>query len=225
MTLFDEKGTLKTGKQKLMFYYDVEGDTNVVSYLNKTLGGNYGVYSQFDYKFQAEKKLEAIEIQKRCHTMNERESSSNQWLDQAVTDRLKWHCGYGDTSIPDTSGGGGGGGNEESKNWGSPMEELDLKACCFMIIEMPIFAHQVLHEEKQYSSVMPHAPPTSMEEQLRPYMIEVDNPAVLASNGSMEFSLTGKPFDASLLTIIADWDMDQENLCEDLHRRLVGEDR
>ncbi len=36
----------------------------------------------------------------------------------------------------------------------------------------------------------------------------------------MEFQLTGKHFNPTWLTVVADWDMHQENLCEEQNRRL-----
>jgi len=64
----------------------------------------------------------------------------------------------------------------------------------------------VLHEEKQYPTVAPHIPPNSQMEMLSS-LISDETDAVI------EFSLVGRPFNASFLTIVADWDMDQVNFC------------
>lgn len=60
----------------------------------------------------------------------------------------------------------------------------------------------MLHEEKQYPTVAPHIPPNSQMEMLSS-LISEETDAVI------EFSLVGRPFNASFLTIVADWDMDQ----------------
>jgi hypothetical protein len=64
---------------------------------------------------------------------------------------------------------------------------------------------QVLHEEKQYQTVTPHMPPNSQMEMLSS-LISEETDAVI------EFSLAGRPFSASFLTIVADWDMDQVSM-------------
>ena len=48
----------------------------------------------------------------------------------------------------------------------------------------------------------PHYPPTSLQDTLGPCIIEVDD-------NTLEFSLVGKQFNASWLTVVADWDMGQ----------------
>jgi hypothetical protein len=40
-------------------------------------------------------------------------------------------------------------------------------------------------------------------ELLAPVIVEYEE------GGNIEFSLTGRPFNASMLTIVADWDMDE----------------
>ncbi len=77
---------------------------------------------------------------------------------------------------------------------------------------------QVLFEERQYASVDPHFPPTSLFEVLNP-CIEKQDEALI------EFSLVEKLFSAAWLTVVADWDMDQENLSEEQHRKLVHNSR
>jgi hypothetical protein len=63
-------------------------------------------------------------------------------------------------------------------------------------------AYQVLHEEKQYQTVTPHMPPNSQMEMLSSLIAE-------ETNAVIEFTLAGRLFSASFLTIVADWDMDQ----------------
>lgn len=70
-----------------------------------------------------------------------------------------------------------------------------------------------MYEEKQYQSVEPHYPPTALSELLTQCISEQDE-------NMIEFSLVGRPFNSSWLTIIADWDMDNENLAEEQNRRL-----
>ncbi len=59
-----------------------------------------------------------------------------------------------------------------------------------------------MFEEKQYPSVDPHYPPTSLHDVLAPCVIEIDE-------NTIEFTLTARQFNASWLTVVADWDMGQ----------------
>ena len=60
-----------------------------------------------------------------------------------------------------------------------------------------------MYEDKQYQTKRAHAPPLSQTEVLGPYMIDDRDENVI------EFSLTGRPFNASALTFVIDWDMDE----------------
>lgn len=62
----------------------------------------------------------------------------------------------------------------------------------------------------------PHIPPNSQMEMLSS-LISEETDAVI------EFSLVGRPFNASFLTIVADWDMDQVS-CVLFRVFLVQED-
>jgi len=102
--------------------------------------------------------------------------------------------------------------------WARAPEEYDLETFCFLIVEMPLFQYPVLYEEKHYPSVAPHVPPNSQMEMLSSLIVE-------ENDAFFEFSLAGRPFNASFLTIVADWDMDQENLAEDQNRKLSQHSR
>eukprot|EP01033_Poteriospumella_lacustris_P007531 gene7531-5414_t len=103
---------------------------------------------------------------------------------------------------------------ENEEMWGRSLERIEMQKYGFLVIEMPSLNHPILHEERQYPGVEPHCPPTSLQDLLSKTIIEVDSQ-------TMEFSLVGRHFDASWLTIVADWDMDHENLYEELNRRLT----
>lgn len=76
----------------------------------------------------------------------------------------------------------------------------------------------MLFEERQYPTVDPHYPPTSLLEVLQPCIEKQEETLI-------EFSLVGKQFSAAWLTVVADWDMDEENLSEEQHRKLVHNSR
>jgi hypothetical protein len=59
MHFFDANGSLKKGKQKLIFYFGCEADPNTIQQFNKTPGDLYENYSSWDYAFQMEKFMEA----------------------------------------------------------------------------------------------------------------------------------------------------------------------
>jgi hypothetical protein len=63
------------------------------------------------------------------------------------------------------------------------------------------FGPQVIHDERQYLTANPHVPPNSQMEMLSSLVSEVTDAVI-------EFSLAGRPFTASFLTIVADWDME-----------------
>jgi hypothetical protein len=217
LSLFDQMGALKMGKQKAMLYFDVEGDTNAVPSLNATSGENYDAYAPWDYRFQVEKTLERFTNNQRTGAA----SSPCPWLDRVTMEKLKWHLEESKQTDED--------GDELPDNFAS-LEELDMRACCFLVMELPTFSHTVLFEEKQYSSVSPHIPAISLQEQLQAYIIDSpdeEGASSLGGNSSpsireecIEFSLAGTQFDASLLTIVADWDMHKENLSEDMYQRM-----
>ena len=66
--LFSSAGVLKQGKQKCVFFFGREGDSNIQG-LNTTPGDElYSLYAQYDHPFRMEKKLEAYKaIMVRAH--------------------------------------------------------------------------------------------------------------------------------------------------------------
>jgi hypothetical protein len=58
MRLFDDNGCLKQGKQKLLLFREVQGESNVVYNCNKTPGEYYQHLQSFDYDFNIEKLYE-----------------------------------------------------------------------------------------------------------------------------------------------------------------------
>eukprot|EP01039_Chlorochromonas_danica_P008751 gene8751-9645_t len=198
MRIFDENGSMKQGKQKLMVFFGKAGDPNVVMEENTTPGEYYEHFAQYDQKFKMEKRMEA-------YKMASNQNGSNAWLDKLLLKRIEETLHLAP--------------NEDQANgeiddiWGKPSMEYEMGRYSFIIIELPLWPHPVLYEEKQYQSVVPHYPPTARNELLTQCISEHDEQL-------FEFSLVGRPFNASWLTVVADWDMDQENLAEDLNRRL-----
>lgn len=200
MKFFDDRECLKRGKQKLMFYFNTRGDANVISHQNLTPGDFYSDYEKWDYKFKMEKTLEKYKMGVSASAGVMRDSSHN-WLDRILLERI-----YTSLENPEVTASDGDmlASLLDQAGWGRPLEEIDLDTFCFLIIEMPSLPHEVLHDEKQYPTVSPHVPPTTFTDiigLIGPSIVEMDDTTV-------EFSLVGRPFNATSLTIVADWDMD-----------------
>lgn len=131
MSFFDENGCLKRGKQKLMFYFGMEGDGNVIPGQNRTPGELHSYYSKWDYKFRMEKHFEAYKSNVSALHAS-RQDNQLEWLDRLLLARIQESIGS--AALAD------GGGNI---NWGCPMEEQDLNSFCFLVVEMPLLQHPV----------------------------------------------------------------------------------
>eukprot|EP01038_Epipyxis_sp_PR26KG_P015353 gene15353-20688_t len=202
LRFFDENGNLRRGKQKLMFYFNTKGDGNVITNHNLTPGHNYDNYSKYDYKFSMEKNLETY----KAGFSNLKEANQLEWLDSLLLNRIQNSFAGSSLLINEENLERNSNSFDRSaepdllNNWGSPLEEYDLKTFCFLIVEMPMFLYPVLHEEKQYPTVSPHWPPTKFD-YLSACITEMDD-------YNIEFSLVGMPFNAASLTVVADWDME-----------------
>lgn len=76
MSLFDARGRLKFGKQKLVFFEERVGDPSSSS---ATRGENYDQYLPSDYPFHLEKMLE---MYKTSFSTIEKSSMRLEWLDR-----------------------------------------------------------------------------------------------------------------------------------------------
>lgn len=100
-------------------------------------------------------------------------------------------------------------------------EIQDLYGYCCLIIDLPMFPYPVLFEEKLYPSVTPHLPHIAAK------ILSVDDGSGRTtrnddSKGTIyEFNLAGKPFSGQALRQIVDWDMEADNPCENMYRRLA----
>lgn len=198
--LFDEDGCLKQGKQKLIFYYNLPGDPNVITNQNQTPGELFELFSQHDTGFQMEKNLEHFYFR---YGLNKLDSNKSEWLDKFLLQKYDFFSNYSSLK----------GEPNLDELLGRSLIESNLKRFTYLVIELPILQYPVIYEEKLYPSVEPHNPPSSLSAVLSSCIIENDE-------HSIEFSLIGRQFNPSWLTIVADWDMDQENLAEELNKRL-----
>lgn len=137
MNFFDENGCLKRGKQKLLFYFGIQGDGNVIPSQNRTPGELHDHYSKWDYKFKMEKYFEAYKSNLSALHASKQENK-NEWLDRLMLSRIQESIGS--AALADNSSG-------LANGWGCPMEELDLNSFCFLVVEMPLLQHpvRVLH--------------------------------------------------------------------------------
>lgn len=330
MTFYDENGLLKQGKQKLVFFYGVEGDAKPVRELNSTPGDlYYSEFSAYDHGFKMEKRLESYKVvmmraQNSIMTGEHDPSNSNgasrnelandngmvrqlglgcglslsqlngagttdgvrlDWLDRMVLtqiqhtvgatltrDRTHSTTGAGTSrgsegtagkvvgqirgneggerdiaSVDDDSPGNeygnhvgddgkrelqllreihdvlahspGGGAGAKTGHAHAPLEggaqEQLMESLSFLVVELPLLAHPVVHELREYPVVVPHAPPRSKKEMLSCGFIN--------DAGLLEFSIVDRRFNGRELNVTSDWDYDGfcENLAEEMSRKLT----
>lgn len=214
MHFFDENGSLKKGKQKLIFFFGTEGDPNVLYEFNKTPGDLYEKYSEWDYSFKMEKFIEVY----KPMLSSDRDTPRIDWLDRLTLSHIQNTLGNAvsrnsrkiqdDYSADDKS--------TPTTAFGYSYEELDLQSFCCLVVEFPTYPYPILYEDRTYSAVViAHNPPTQVA--------AIAQGAYIDNNetGALEFSFTStRQFNINSLVVIADWDVGQENLCEDMHRRM-----
>jgi hypothetical protein len=131
----------------------------------------------------------------------------------------------GSTSSVAVSGEAGDSGAAGAEGGGRvvPSPEMqDLYSFCCLVVDMPMFPHPVLYEEKLYPSVTPHLPEVAFQ------MLTVTagtgpRNTYTTDRGEtvFEFNLIGKQFSGEAFRHIVDWEMEADNPCEDLYRRLA----
>jgi hypothetical protein len=275
MRLFDEEGCFKQGKQKLLFFpsssTQAGGDNNVVYAENKTPGEYYNSFASYDGEFQFEKTSELFYkrntlpnhpiVISNSYNNNTNDNIRKEWLDNLMIKRLnqinllKPSFNKSNSSSSNSANSLNNDENEIIQKYYesfisslSSLEELEIKSFFYLIIELPTFSFPLFYEDKQYPSVDPHLPPTSLVDLLKDCIIENHIPSNQQSNSNnnpnsgsvatgggngngngngqqvddtwIEFQLTGRHFNPTWLTVVADWDMDQENLFEEQNRRL-----
>jgi phosphatidylinositol 3-kinase len=103
-----------------------------------------------------------------------------------------------------------------SSSHGQAYEELDLQSFCCLVVELPQYPYPILYEERAYSNATNlHQPPTNPESIAQGIYLDYDDAKPL------EFAIgSNRPFNVNSLIVIADWDVDMDNLSEDMHRRM-----
>lgn len=197
-------------------------------------------YSKYDDNFIKEKKLEQY---KNSVVSSSNRSSSLQganmdllldWLDRLVLAQIQSSIAVGrphSNSIDDNNLLKKNVRGDSSENNGlssliepppilSP-EIQDLYSYCCLVIDLPMFPYPVLFEEKLYPPVAPHLPHIAAK------ILSVgDGSGRTTKNDDSrgpiyEFNLAGKPFSGQALRQIVDWDMEADNPCENMYRRLA----
>mmetsp|Transcript_22427 Transcript_22427/g.21664 ORF Transcript_22427/g.21664 Transcript_22427/m.21664 type:complete len:1144 (+) Transcript_22427:175-3606(+) len=278
--LFDSDGRMKSGKQKLIFYpsksthdlvpflYSMQeqggSSRNDVDHMLRHMAGEqYEAHASHDQTFIMEKHIEdyeqQIEKDKDKYTHGDQQQD---WLNKMSTDRIEsifdatsYRGGVGQERTIEDTRDISSHNNSKMKN-NNPFiyssEERILRSLFCLIIELPFSPHPILFEEKVYTGVTPHYPPSTLA-QMMPVgcgvVIEKDNDKTESKEGSvvpstiLEFSLLGglpgpqnvyggtyggtssfggsSVFTGASLCVIADWDMDQENLAEQQYRCLA----
>lgn len=206
MRLFDNNGVLKSGKQKLVFFFGREGDSNIES-KNMTPGDSfYEEYKDADHGFLTEKKME--NFRRRSLGVGVDDDDSVDWLDRLTLTQIQ--ATLSESLCKDQSSRGAAAAADPAA--------LDLQSLCCLVVELPVFAHPVLHEERPYQQVTPHFP---MREQHTTFTNPGAHPcAIRGEKGQVEFSLAKGNFQGSMLAVVADWDLEGDNLAEEQNRKL-----
>ena len=222
MHFFDKNGSLKRGKQKLIFYFGCEADQNVLPDYSKTSGDLYEKYREWDYSFQMEKFMETYKPLMLSNDGN----SKLDWLDRLTLNQVQTTLGHAlirdnnliANNINDININSNNNSNCYNNIYGLSYEEIDLSSYCCLIIELPLYPQSIpiLFEDRTYSTlVVPHTPPTHYSAICS--SISSENHEL----GYLEFAIRpDRPLIAANLQVIADWDIDQDNLSEDMHRRI-----
>mmetsp|Transcript_6861 Transcript_6861/g.11418 ORF Transcript_6861/g.11418 Transcript_6861/m.11418 type:complete len:873 (+) Transcript_6861:547-3165(+) len=221
MHVFDDADSLKQGKQKLIFYFDSPGSSRQDTH---TRGGElYGRYHEQDEIFKKEKCGERYK-----HSMSMRNKMSNEsstdavldWLDRLTLVQLA-------RSSTSTDIGQNVGDNEDIRRVScdsslDTTEAHDLHSFALLVVDLPLFPHPVMFNEKCAPSATPHTPQTSLA------MLAVRDGARTAYERDIgdtvyEFNLTGRNFSGQALQQVVDWEMEMEadSPCEDMYRRLA----
>ena len=102
-------------------------------------------------------------------------------------------------------------------------ESQDLNSFAILVVDLPLFPHKVLFEERCAPAATPHTPLTSLA------MLADAGTAYENDKGDTiyEFNLTGRNFSGQALQQVVDWEMemDVDNPCEDMYRRLAHHTR
>jgi hypothetical protein len=253
MRFFDANGSLKRGKQKLIFFFGRQADTNVITDKNETPGELYDLYAAHDYGFLMEKHFETYrssisEYDAQLRLGKSEFAGKVDWLDRLTLTRiqntleesvtrfgqLRAHysvdCGSafsksrdapfdvhvgrsGAVSIGTTTGIPSR--HDDHFIYSLPPEECDLQTYCCLVLEMAMYSNVVLHEEKLYPTVAPHVPPTQLSDIATNCVNEVDK------DGTLEFAIVARSFNPLSLCVVADWDIDQDNLAELQYRSIA----
>ena len=218
---YDENCVLKTGKQKLVFYFNKPGDPNTIPHINTTPGQLYDSFKDIDILFQMEKKLEKYYHHHKENTPSS--TSTTAWLDKLTIDRIEHSLRPHNNSID----------NGFDWLWGCSDDEMYFNQLSYLIIEFPIHMFPVLFEEKVYTSVVPHVPLLAIEDIASGCVrsgIDISNNFSEDSrntdhSGVLEFSLMSDrhQFNPNSICVVADWDLYEENLAEAQYRCLAHE--
>lgn len=218
MRIFDEANTLKQGKQKLIFYFDKPGNSRIDAH---THGGElYDRYSELDEGFKTEKCIESYKYSMSMKNKSIPRNPSDvmlDWLDRLSLAQLSTTASMGIVhGLKDIEY------NCVGDSTSHTTESIDLHSFALLVVDLPLFPHDVIFNEKCAPAAIPHTPRTSLA------MLAVrDGPRTAYERDSgdtlYEFNLTGRNFSGQALQQVVDWEMEMEadSPCEDMYRRLA----
>jgi hypothetical protein len=189
LSLFDENGKMKTGQQKLIFNsnptsssnssqslsreHDQERISNEIKSKDQSNRLRYESYADHDQAFVMERHIKEYEHQAICldHHLHKYSthflgsgSDRKSWLDGLT--RTQIEAIFEETSYRGATSSRGIDNSPNSKTDGNltiySSKERALRSLFCLIIELPSPPYPILFEEKIFSSVSPHLPPTTI---------------------------------------------------------------
>lgn len=176
-------------------------------------------YAQYDDAFKNEKRIENYKYSLSLQNMSptRQQDTMLDWLDRLTLAQLQQSQsaagGLSSSSSVNNNKNKCSNAEEEST------ESQDLHSFALLVVDLPLFPHKVLFEERCAPAATPHTPLTSLA------MLADAGTAYENDKGDtiFEFNLTGRNFSGQALQQVVDWEMemDADNPCEDMYRRLA----
>lgn len=208
LRLFNKDGVLKSGKQKLLFFLGKNTDRNIIPEFNETSGDLFEDIAHVDHSFHMEKLLEKYKA--NFSQTKVVDKSRVDWLDRLTLGRIHTALGGNMSNRSLVC-------SDETDNilesigpFGLSQEEEKFSSLCFLIVELPKFPFPVLFDEVLPNNLSVHTPLSVQQ-----LSFELGKNDV--SDKIIEFDIRGGSIP---ITIVADWEIDSDNIYEDMHRRL-----
>lgn len=214
--VFDDAGVMLQGKQKLLFFFLEDGDSDP-AFLSKNLKGEmYAEVSKFDNAFAVEKTLEAFQTSRSC-IERDRPAGRIDWLDRLAVAAIESDRKVCDEAL--VTGSGTLSAQDCPANVRAPAHILHRY--CYLEIELPTLTRPVIFENSGSGShvATAYCPGYYYDTFVTPGGCMVEN-----ERGIYEFNLQDRIFSGQSLCNVVDWDMTVDNAAEEMFRILTQTD-